>query len=42
MIMVVVPFVLPPGAQEMRLIPDQRAVEQFVAAGLDPMPRRLS
>src|SRR3954451_4810202 len=34
---VVVPFVLAQGVQEMRLVPDQRPVEQFVAAGLDPV-----
>jgi len=34
--MVVVSFVLAQGAQEMRLVPDRHAVEQFVAAGLNP------
>jgi hypothetical protein len=33
---VVVPFVLAQGVQQMPLVPDQRPVEQFVAAGLDP------
>jgi hypothetical protein len=35
---VVVPFVLAEGVQDMRLVPDERAVEQLVAAGLDPVP----
>ena len=33
---VVVMFVLAQGVQQMRLVPDQRPVEEFVAAGLDP------
>ena len=33
---VVVPFVLAEGVREMRLVPDECAVEQLVAAGLDP------
>jgi hypothetical protein len=33
---VVVPFVLAEGVQQMRLLPNQRPVKQFVAAGYDP------
>jgi hypothetical protein len=33
---VVVPFVLAQRVQQMRRVPEQHPVEQFVAAGLDP------
>ena len=35
-VFVVVVFVLAQGVEQMRLAPDQGAVEEFVAAGLDP------
>jgi hypothetical protein len=38
---VVVPFVLAQGVQQMRLAPDQRSVERFVTAGLDPLAAGL-
>ena len=35
-VFVVMPLVFAQGLQEMRLVPDERAVEQFVGARLDP------